>query len=152
MPVTVDDLLDSARARIRRLDPHETAAACRRGAILIDIRPTVLRRWEGEVPGAITVERNLLEWRLDPASADRLARITDRDQEIVVMCSEGYASSLVAATLADLGYTAAADLDGGFQAWADAGLPVRPGTRQTKNRRPSGPLRTEERRFFAVVS
>ena len=125
MSVTVDDLLTSARARIRRFGPHETAAACRRGAMLIDIRPTVQRRWEGEVPGAVVVERNVLEWRLDPVSAHRLAEITDHDREIVVMCSEGYASSLVAATLVELGYTSAADLDGGFQAWAKAGLPVR---------------------------
>jgi rhodanese-related sulfurtransferase len=125
MPVTVDDLLTSARAHIRRLDPHETAAACRRGAMLIDIRPTVQRRWEGEVPGAVVVERNVLEWRLDPASAHRLAEMTDHEQEIVVMCSEGYASSLVAATLVELGYASAGDLDGGFQAWAKAGLPVR---------------------------
>ena len=125
MPVTVDDLLASARARIRRLDPHETAAACRRGAVLIDIRPTVQRRWEGEVPGAVVIERNVLEWRLDPASAHRLAQIADTGREIVVMCSEGYASSLVAATLVDLGYDTAGDLDGGFQAWAGAGLPVR---------------------------
>jgi rhodanese-related sulfurtransferase len=125
MPVTVDDLLEAARARIRRLDPHETAAACRRGALLIDIRPTVQRRWEGEVPGALVVERNVLEWRLDPISAHRLAAVTDHEREIVVMCSEGYASSLVAATLVELGYSSAADLDGGFQAWAKAGLPVR---------------------------
>ena len=125
MPVTVDDLLESARSRIRRLDPHETAAACRRGALLIDIRPTVQRRWEGEVPGAVVIERNVLEWRLDPASAHRLAAISDHDQEIVVMCSEGYASSLVAATLVELGYASAGDLDGGFQAWLRAGLPVR---------------------------
>jgi rhodanese-related sulfurtransferase len=92
---------------------------------LIDIRPTVQRRWEGEVPGALVVERNVLEWRLDPVSAHRLAAVTDHDREIVVMCSEGYASSLVAATLVELGYTSAADLDGGFQAWAKAGLPVR---------------------------
>ena len=125
MPVTVDDLLASARARIRRLDPHETAAACRKGALLIDIRPILQRRWEGEVPGAVVVERNVLEWRLDPASAHRLAQITDHDQEIVVMCSEGYASSLVAVTLVDLGYSSTADLAGGFQAWAAAGLPIR---------------------------
>ena len=125
MPLTVDDLLTSARQRIQRLDPHETAAACRRGALLIDIRPTIQRRWEGEVPGALVVERNVLEWRVDPASAHRLAQITDHDREIVVMCSEGYASSLVAATLVDLGFTSAADLAGGFQAWAKAGLPVR---------------------------
>jgi rhodanese-related sulfurtransferase len=125
MPVTVDDLLEAARARIRRLDPHETAAACRGGALLIDIRPTVQRRWEGEVPGALVVERNVLEWRLDPISTHRLAAVTDHEREIVVMCSEGYASSLVAATLVELGYSSAADLAGGFQAWAKAGLPVR---------------------------
>jgi rhodanese-related sulfurtransferase len=125
MSVTVDDLLTSARAHIRRLGPHETAEACRRGAMLIDIRPTLQRRWEGEVPGAVVVERNVLEWRLDPASAHRLAAVTDHEQEIIVMCSEGYASSLVAATLVELGYTSAGDLDGGFQAWAKAGLPVR---------------------------
>jgi rhodanese-related sulfurtransferase len=135
VPVTVDDLLESARARIRRLGPHETAAACRRGAVLIDIRPTVQRRWEGEVPGAVVIERNVLEWRLDPASAHRLAVVTDHDREIVVMCSEGYASSLVAATLVDLGYTSAADLVGGFQAWRMAGLPVR--RRRLRAGRPS---------------
>ena len=125
MPITIDDLLASARARIRRLDPQETAAACRRGALLVDIRPTLQRRWEGEVPGALIIERNVLEWRLDPASDHRLAQIADHDREVIVMCSEGYASSLVAATLVDLGFTSAADLDGGFQAWARAGLPVR---------------------------
>ena len=134
MTVTVDDLLDAARARIRRLDPHETAAACRRGALLIDIRPTIQRRWEGEVPGAVVIERNVLEWRLDPASAHRLAQITDHDREIVVMCSEAYASSLVAATLVDLGFVSAADLDGGFQAWVKAGLPVRNDRRRPRLR------------------
>jgi len=134
MTVTVDDLLDAARARIRRLDPHETAAACRRGALLIDIRPTIQRRWEGEVPGAVVIERNVLEWRLDPASAHRLAQITDHDREIVVMCSEGYASSLVAATLVDLGFVSAADLEGGFQAWVKAGLPVRNDRRRPRLR------------------
>jgi rhodanese-related sulfurtransferase len=73
----------------------------------------------------VVIERNVLEWRVDPASAHRLAQITDHDREIVVMCSEGYASSLVAATLVDLGFSSAADLEGGFQAWAQAGLPVR---------------------------
>jgi len=134
MSVTVDDLLASARARIRRLDPHEAAAACREGAMLIDIRPTVQRHWEGEVPGAVVIERNVLEWRLDPASAHRLAQVTDHAQEIIVMCSEGYASSLVAATLVELGYSAAADLDGGFQAWARAGLPVRRARRRPRLR------------------
>jgi len=83
------------------------------------------RERDGIVPGSLHVPRTVLEWRLDPVSAHRLAEITDHDREIVVMCSEGYASSLVAATLVGLGYTSAADLDGGFQAWAKAGLPVR---------------------------
>src|SRR4051794_41873372 len=89
MSVTVDDLLDDARARIRRLDPEETAAACRRGALLIDIRPTVQRRWEGEVPGAVVIERNVLEWRLDPFSTHPLGAITHPPREITAMCSQG---------------------------------------------------------------
>ncbi len=135
MTLTVDDLLVSARRRIRRLDPEAAARALARGALLIDIRPTFQRRWEGEIPGAVVVERNVLEWRLDPASTHRLAEITDHAREIVVVCSEGYASSLVAATLVDLGYTSAADLAGGFQAWAAALLPVSRGRRPPGNRR-----------------
>jgi len=122
---TVDDLLAAARRRIRRLEPKEAAEVWIRGALLIDIRPTFQRRWEGEIPGAVAVERNVLEWRLDPASVHRLAEITDHRRDVIVLCSEGYASSLVAATLVDLGYTAAADVTGGFQAWAAAGLPIR---------------------------
>jgi len=130
MTLTVDDLLAAARRRIRRLDPQEAARAHAQGALLIDIRPTLQRRWEGEIPGAVAVERNVLEWRLDPASAHRLTDITDHHREVIVVCSEGYASSLVAATLVDFGYTSAADIAGGFQAWAAAGLPVhRPRTR-----------------------
>jgi rhodanese-related sulfurtransferase len=124
MTRTVDDLLAAARRRIRRLDPEEAARAWAQGALLIDIRPTLQRSWEGEIPGAVAVERNVLEWRLDPASAHCLAEITDHHREIIVVCSEGYASSLVAATLVELGYTSAADVTGGYQAWAAAGLPV----------------------------
>src|SRR5207245_3981582 len=101
MTLTVDDLLAAARRRIRRLDPQEAARAHAQGALLIDIRPTLQRRWEGEIPGAVAVERNVLEWRLDPASAHRLADITDHHREVIVVCSEGYASSLVAAPLVD---------------------------------------------------
>jgi rhodanese-related sulfurtransferase len=124
-PKTVDELLAEARNRIRRLSPSQTAEALERGALVIDIRPETQRRWEGEVPGAAVVERNVLEWRLDPASPHRLAEITGHDREVVVICSEGYASSLVAATLVDMGFASAGDLDGGFQAWAAAGLPIR---------------------------
>lgn len=125
MPTTVDDLLASARARIRRLDPHEAAAAWQRGGMLVDIRPAAQRHSEGEIPGAVIVERNVLEWRLDPGSAHRLAEVTDHRRELIVVCSEGYASSFAAATLVDLGFASAADLDGGFKAWEAAGLPVR---------------------------
>lgn len=124
-PKTVDQLLAEARSRIRRLSPHQTADALERGALVIDIRPEAQRRWEGEVPGATVIERNVLEWRLDPAGLHRLAAVTGYDQEVVVVCSEGYASSLVAATLVEMGFTSAGDLDGGFQAWAAAGLPIR---------------------------
>ena len=129
MPATVDDLLASARSRIRRLGPHEAAAACQRGGLLIDIRPAAQRRSEGEIPGAVILERNVLEWRLDPHSPHRLAEITDHGHEVIVVCSEGYASSFAAATLVDLGFTSAADLDGGFKAWEAAGLPVHSGHR-----------------------
>ncbi|MGH8992321.1 MAG: rhodanese-like domain-containing protein [Acidimicrobiia bacterium] len=125
-PRTVDELLAEARSRIRRLSPEQTSEALDRGALVIDIRPEAQRRWEGEIPGATVIERNVLEWRLDPAGLHRLAEVTGYDQEVVVVCSEGYASSLVAATLVEMGFTSAGDLDGGFQAWAAAGLPVRP--------------------------
>ncbi|MGH9037228.1 MAG: rhodanese-like domain-containing protein [Acidimicrobiia bacterium] len=126
-PRTVDELLAEARSRIRRRSPAETAEALARGALVIDIRPAAQRQGEGEVPGAIVIERNVLEWRMDPASPHRLAEVTGHDQEIVVISSEGYASSLVAATLVEMGFASAGDVDGGFQAWSAAGLPVRRG-------------------------
>lgn len=120
----VDRLLAAARSRLARLDPRAAAQAQRDGALLVDIRPFGVRRAEGEIPGALVVERNVLEWRLDPTSADRIAAITGWDQTIVVVCSEGYASSLAAATLVELGLERATDLEGGFRAWVAAGLPV----------------------------
>jgi rhodanese-related sulfurtransferase len=138
MSRTVEELLAEARSRIRRLGPEEAAEAQTRGALLVDIRPTAQRRWEGEVPGAIVIERNVLEWRLDPVSAHCLAEVTGHDQEVVIMCSEGYTSSLVAATLVDMGFASAADLDGGFQAWAAAGLPVSPARTSQGSRRRTG--------------
>ncbi len=137
-PRTVDELLAEARTRIRRLSPAQTAEAISRGALVVDIRPVAQRQREGEVPGAVIVERNVLEWRLDPAGPHRMAEVTGHDQEIVVVCSEGYASSLVAATLVEMGFASAADLDGGFRAWAAAGLPV--------VTRPAAPTRGRRRR------
>jgi rhodanese-related sulfurtransferase len=94
----------------------------------VDIRPQAQRAAEGVVPGALQVERNVLQWRLDPASEARLPQATGHDQQVIIMCSQGYASSLAAASLQDIGLVNATDLAGGFLAWARAGLPCRPGT------------------------
>ena len=125
MPKTIDQLLFEVRSRLARVNPHAAHALRADGALLVDIRPAAQRRAEGEIPGALIVERNVLEWRLDPASPHRLPQVTGYDQAIVVICSEGYASSLAAGVLQDLGLHRVTDLDGGFQAWAAAGLPVR---------------------------
>ena len=125
MPRPIDDVLAAARARLRRLDPRAAAEAQAAGALLVDIRPVEVRRRDGEVPDALIVDRNVLEWRLDPASPHRLAESSGYDRTIVVLCTEGYASSLAAVALQDLGIANATDLAGGFVAWAAAGLPVR---------------------------
>jgi rhodanese-related sulfurtransferase len=123
---TVDDLLAEARTGTSRPGPAEAEAARRRGALLVDIRPHAVRAADGEIPGALIVERNVLEWRFDPASHWRHP-LTGYDVEVVVMCSEGYTSSLAAYALRQLGLRRATDLAGGFRAWRDAGLPVVPG-------------------------
>jgi rhodanese-related sulfurtransferase len=121
---TVDELLAEARSRIDRLTPHQTAVRIARGALLVDIRPAAQRALEGEVPGALIIERNVLEWRFDPASDARLPEATGYDVEVIVLCSEGYTSSLAADALRSLGLRRATDVDGGFRAWAAAGLPT----------------------------
>ena len=121
---SIESLLADARARLRRVNPEEARSAAARGALLIDMRPDVSRRTEGILPGAVVIDRNVLEWRLDPKSPDRIPEVTDHDQTIILVCNEGYASSLAAATLQDLGLVNATDLDGGFRAWKQAGLPV----------------------------
>ena len=103
-------------------DPSQAQDAIRAGAILVDTRPQAQRRAEGAVPGALLVERNVLEWRFDPRSPARLPEATGYDAHVIIMCSEGYASSLAAASLQDLGLRNATDLIGGFVAWARAGL------------------------------
>jgi rhodanese-related sulfurtransferase len=122
---TVDDLLTAARARLDRPDPRRAAelVAARR-AVLVDTRPGWQREQEGELSGAVVIERNHLEWRLDPASDARIPEAVDHDVMWVVVCSEGYSSSLAAASLQDLGLHNATDLAGGYQAWKAAGLPV----------------------------
>ena len=123
----IDRHLADARARLRRLDPRQAGAAVQAGGLLVDIRPAEQRHREGEVPAALTIERNVLEWRLDPTSNARVAEISGPDQVVVVLCSEGYASSLAAVSLHALGLRAATDVIGGFQAWAAAGLPTTSG-------------------------
>jgi rhodanese-related sulfurtransferase len=123
---TIDDVLIEARQRIERYAPQQAWAAMRGGALLVDIRPAAQRAAEGEFDGAVAIERNVLEWRLDPRSSARLDAARDHDLEVIIACSEGYTSSLAAAALLDLGLWRAADLEGGFWAWKVAGLPVRP--------------------------
>lgn len=127
---TIADLLAAARARLTRLEPAEAAAVVERDGHLVDIRPGWQRVAEGEVPGAVVIERNHLEWRLDPISDARVPEATDHDVPWVVLCSEGYTSSLAAAALQDLGIHRATDVVGGFAAWSAAGLPTAPGTGQ----------------------
>lgn len=118
-PVTpsADALVEEARTRIARVGPEELTAVAADGGLVVDIRPEAQRRAEGELPGAVVVERNVLEWRLDPNGAHRLPEVTGAGQRIVVVCSEGYASSLAAASLTELGLARAADLRGGYRAW-----------------------------------
>ena len=125
---TVDELLADARSRLRRVGPLEAATRVASGAVLVDIRPAAQRAVEGSVPGALVVERNVLEWRFDPASDARLPEATGYDVEVIVLCSEGYTSSLAADALRALGLIRTTDVIGGFRAWVAAGLPATSGT------------------------
>ena len=125
MTRSIDAVLEDARARLERVTPADAAKAVdERGALLVDTRPEWQRREEGEIPGALLIERNHIEWRLDPTSDARIPEAVDHDVEVIVVCSEGYASSLAAASLQDLGLHRATDLIGGFRAWREAGLPT----------------------------
>ena len=125
---SIDEILAAARARLTRMTPEEAFAEFCAGATLIDIRPAFQRAAEGEIPGSVVVERNHLEWRFDPACAARLPWVTGYELRLIVICSEGYTSSLAAVSLHDLGLTRATDVIGGYAAWAAAGLPTaRPG-------------------------
>ncbi len=119
MSFSADELLRRSRLRIGRVRPEDLNGVIASGGIVVDIRPAGQRAEEGELPGAIVVERNVLEWRLDPGSPHCLAGVRDRTQQVVVVCSEGYASSLAAASLADLGFERPGDLEGGYRAWAE---------------------------------
>jgi DNA-binding response OmpR family regulator len=128
--LSVDDLLARARVGLQRLDPVAAYEAWLAGATLVDIRPAAQRRSEGEVPGALVVERNVLEWRFDPASDARLPEASYHLQ-VLVLCSQGYTSSLAADALQQLGVGRATDVIGGFQAWLQAGLPTTSGSALT---------------------
>jgi rhodanese-related sulfurtransferase len=120
----VTGILHRARQRLERLEPQDAALRIQEGSLLVDIRPAAQRQREGEIPGALVIERNVLEWRLDPASPWRIPEVREHSQEVIVICSEGYSSSLAAASLQELGLSRATDVVGGYQAWSRAGLPV----------------------------
>jgi rhodanese-related sulfurtransferase len=126
--LTVNDLVAASRARLVRLGPHEAHTAAADGAIVIDTRCAEQRREKGVIPGSIHVPLSVLYWRLDPASGFDDPRVTDPERQVVLVCAHGYSSSLAAATLQDLGYRRATDIDGGFEAWQAAGLPIEAAT------------------------
>ena len=123
---SIEELLAQVRSRIERIEPAAAAARLAAGALLVDTRPVEQRRRDGDVPGAVIIDRNVLEWRLDPASPWRIPQVTGHDLEVIVLCNQGYSSSLVVDTLRTLGLHRAVDVVGGFEAWVAAGLPVVP--------------------------
>ncbi|MBQ0853010.1 sulfurtransferase [Streptomyces sp. BH-SS-21] len=125
LPVGIDELLERVRADLARVEAEAAHDAAQAGdALLVDIRYAALRERDGLIPGALVVERNELEWRLDPQGSHRAPEATSHDLRVVIVCNEGYASSLAAVSLRQLGLHRATDLVGGFQAWRTAGLPV----------------------------
>jgi rhodanese-related sulfurtransferase len=122
----IDEVLKQARSRLSRVDARQAAAEHARGALLVDTRTDSQRATQGEIPGALVIDRTVLEWRLDPSSPHRIPEAVNHDVRVIVMCSEGYSSSLAAASLQDLGLVNATDVIGGFQAWRADGLPVKP--------------------------
>lgn len=136
---TLDQLLDAARARIRRYEPADALAAVEAGALLIDLRSDSDRERDGIVPGSLHIPRTVLEWRLEPNGDSRNPHVGDLDQQLILLCDHGFSSILAAATLIDLGFTHSGDVIGGFEAWAHAGLAVAPCPRvQRKPGEPAG--------------
>jgi rhodanese-related sulfurtransferase len=127
----VDELLARARRRLRRVSAQEAAAEQAAGALLVDIRPADERARNGDIPGAVVIDRNVLEWRLDPASPSRSPLVRDQDQRMILICGQGYQSSLAAANLQEIGLINATDVIDGFEGWVAARLPVEKGERPT---------------------
>ena len=121
---TIDTMLENARARLQRVTAGQAAAELAAGALLVDTRTYEQRAADGTIPDAHVIDRTVFEWRLDPTSPDRIPEVTDHDVRVIVLCAEGYSSSLAAATLQDLGLRNATDVIGGFAAWIEAGLPI----------------------------
>jgi rhodanese-related sulfurtransferase len=124
MPPTIDEVVERARRRLVRVTPEQAAAELAQGALLVDTRTESQRAAAGEIPGAIVIDRTVLEWRLDPTSPSRIEQATDHQVRVIVVCEEGYSSSLAAASLQDIGLVNATDVIGGFEAWKAAGVPV----------------------------
>jgi len=124
MSITLEELLDRARRDLVRVEPEQAAAELADGVLLVDIRPADQRVEGGDIPGATVIDRNVLEWRLAPDSRWRIDAVTGPGTRVIVLCNEGFSSSLAAATLKELGLVNATDVIGGFQAWKAAGLPV----------------------------
>jgi rhodanese-related sulfurtransferase len=124
MGPTIDSVLERARRRLARVEPHQAAAEQAQGALLVDTRTESQRAKQGEIPGALVIDRTVLEWRLDPTSKWHIPEAMDHMTRVILICSEGYSSSLAAASLLDIGLINATDVIGGFQAWKAAGLPV----------------------------
>jgi rhodanese-related sulfurtransferase len=124
MAPAIDEVLEWARGRFERVEPNQAAEEQAQGALLVDTRTADQRAAQGEIPGAFVIDRSVLEWRLDPTSPWRIAEATDHQVRVIVLCAEGYSSSLAAASLQDIGLINATDVIGGFTAWKEAGLPT----------------------------
>ena len=125
-PLNVEQLLERARALLVRVEAEHAAEEMAAGALLVDIRPADQRAAQGEIPGSTVIDRSVLEWRLDPASPWHVASVGDHDERIILICAQGFQSSLAAANLQEMGLVNATDVIGGFEAWAAAGLPTQP--------------------------
>lgn len=139
MTKTVDDLLDEVRDRYERVLPEQASEEQRAGAIILDTRSYEQRRDHGLIPGAVIMERNVVEWRLDPAGDAHERWVTGHDTPIIVVCQQGFGSSFAVGSLLDMGLERATDMVGGFEAWRESGLPVEPHSPEADERARMGP-------------